>query len=222
MYKWDKLKAPNLFGQRCDKMGTRYDYLAGKILSDANMKDQVPDVIALARAQGMEVFAMDHYIGMKTRPCFTLYSPCPACTPTEIDYSTFSRDMQYHLLLATPSAAERREWIAYCIVLAYLHRTKRISNDFMYYANCGNAALRGDTFHRIAASMLIPEERLAYWHPKGRHLVEKRYNRWAQCDKEDAAEFFGVPLEVMEERLNLYEGGGIYLTPALVKGANDE
>lgn len=186
------------------------------------MEDEVPDIIALAKEQDMEVFVESHYIGGGRQPFFTLYSPCIGCRPTDADYAVFDCNMKYHVLLATPSAAERREWIAYCIVLAYLHRTKKISDTFMYYANCGSAALRGDTFHRIAVSVLIPEKRLIGWHPKGRRLVEKSYSKWAQCDKEDAAEFFGVPLEVMEERLNLYEGGGIYLTPSLVKGDRNE
>ena len=220
MYKWDKLKAPNLFGQRCDKMSTRYDYLAGEILKSANMKDQIPDIVALAKVQGMDVLAMDEYVGTKSRPCFTFYSPCTnfGLYGNHINQSS---NFPYHLLLATPSAAERREWIAYCSVLAYMHQRNLISDDFMSYAHCGDNALRNDTFHRIAVSVLIPEVQLAKWHPKGRPLATKRYNNWSNRDKEDAAAFFGVPLAVMDERLNLYEGGGILLTPNFVKGDNN-
>lgn len=198
-------------------MATRYDYFAGEVLKEAGMKDEIPNVVKMAKKFGIELLATDSYIVQSRGPSFTFYSPNTLRTEPINVQDQFDKNMPFHLLLATPSASEQREWIAYCSVLAYLYSKKMIAEDFFFYAQCGGNELRNDTFHRFAVSVLIPEKKLAFWSPQGRKLDRKSFSDWSRRDIEEAAVFFGVPIKVMEERLNLYEGGGILLRPSIIK-----
>ena len=215
MYKWDKLKAPNLFGQRCDKMSTQYDFLARQILEGVDISKGTPDIIALAKKYGIEVLSSNRYLTKRNEPEFTFYSPYVKGALSAENEAILNPHMPYHLLLATPSPSECREWIAYYIVLVFMFQKKMISSYFLMTAMCGNLSLRNDTFHRFATSILIPEQGLRKW-GWGENNFPSRFALWNDVTRQEAAIHFAVPREVVDIRLNLYNTAGAILPPSLM------
>ena len=214
MYKWVKLKAPNLFGQRCDKMQTRYDYLASMILKNVDISNGTPNIAALANAQGIEVLTRNSYTWLN-RPTFSFYGPATISFILPNEQKFLNPRMAYHLFLSTPSPAECREWIAYCTVIAFLCNNNLISPYFLTQTTTGDDSFRNDTFHRIAVSVLIPEDGLRQWRGKHPNLPSP-HKKWPDLALQEAAAYFGVSREVVDERLQLFNYNGGILSPHLM------
>ena len=192
-------------------MSTRYDSIAEEIEKNDSLYGKSLNILSLANKIGLEVLLMKNMLLRKK--CALNYALLPAKQFIRKKHKKlFDENMPYHLMLMTPSATEQREWIAYCTVLAYLHKTRQISNGLFMAHMVGNNTLRGDLFYRIAACLLIPHSKLNEWTSAQRN-IDNDYSEWTAADIQKAAIHFRVSSFMVEERIHQYSGVMFLLNP---------
>ncbi len=192
-------------------MSTRYDSIAEEIEKNDSLYGKSLNILSLANKIGLEVFVDEEYV-VEKEMCFELCTSARESIHKEEAQKLFDENMPYHLMLMTPSATEQREWIAYCTVLAYLHKTRQISNGLFMAHMVGNNTLRGDLFYRIAACLLIPHSKLNEWTSAQRN-IDNDYSEWTAADIQKAAIHFRVSSFMVEERIHQYSGVMFLLNP---------